>query len=174
MANCQIVARTNYVAIREDKRNDFTTYCKLFEMEVVEKDGKYALLASEGNDLASQISESEMFLEEQEIAERYPSVNLYREWLIQLEVADANGEVREDELDDLPGAFFDLHTVAEMMEEGQVIVAQTVGHEKLRYVFGYAEAINHKGERFEVSLNDVIEHAMKHFGATEADLQPAY
>lgn len=174
MANCQIHARTNYVAIREEKLGDFKTYCKLFSVEVVEKGGKYALLATDGNDLAIQINYDEMFLNEEEIAERYPSVDLYREWLIQLEVADANGVVREDEIDDLPGAFFDLHTVAEMMEEGQVLVAQTVGNEKLRYVFGYAEAINHKGERFEVSLDDVIKQAMTHFGAAEADLHPAY
>jgi len=45
--------------------------------------------------------------------------------------------------------------VAEHLAAEEVAVFQEVGHERLRYLTGYAEAINHRGERASVGLEDI-------------------
>jgi len=45
--------------------------------------------------------------------------------------------------------------VSEHLAPEEVAVFQEVGHEKLRYLTGYAEAINHRGERASVGLEDI-------------------
>jgi hypothetical protein len=47
--------------------------------------------------------------------------------------------------------------VAEHLADGWVAVFMSAGHEKLRYISGYAIAINNKGEKAEVFLNDIYE-----------------
>lgn len=52
----------------------------------------------------------------------------------------------------------DLHAeLAGHLAEGEVAVLQEVGAEKLRYLVGYAVAVNHRGEKLAVSLDDVYE-----------------
>jgi hypothetical protein len=43
------------------------------------------------------------------------------------------------------------------LADGAVAVLQEVGSEKLRYLVGYAVAVNHRGERLSVSIDDVYE-----------------
>lgn len=53
---------------------------------------------------------------------------------------------------------FDLHSeLAEHLAEGEVAVLQEVGAEKLRYLVGYAVAVNHRGEKLAVSIDDIYE-----------------
>lgn len=49
--------------------------------------------------------------------------------------------------------------VSEHLVEGEVAIFMEVGAEKLRYVSGYAEAINSKGERKSISLNNIYDLA---------------
>lgn len=59
---------------------------------------------------------------------------------------------------------FDL--VAEHLEEGQVAIFFESGHEKLRYVSGFAVAVNWCGDRVSVSLDDIYTLAEKSFGVS--------
>ncbi len=43
------------------------------------------------------------------------------------------------------------------LDEGEVAVLEEVGAEKLRYLVGYAVAVNHRGEKLTVSLDDIYE-----------------
>jgi hypothetical protein len=45
--------------------------------------------------------------------------------------------------------------VADHLEEGSVAVFMEVGAEKLRYLTGYAIAVNHKGDIVKVTLDDI-------------------
>jgi hypothetical protein len=52
----------------------------------------------------------------------------------------------------------DLHEeLAGHLAEGEVAVLEEVGVEKLRYLVGYAVAVNHRGEKLAVSLDDIYE-----------------
>jgi hypothetical protein len=60
--------------------------------------------------------------------------------------------------------------LAEHLQEGSVAVLMEAGAEKLRYVTGYAFAVNHKGETVHISLSDIYALAAEKLGAmpTEA------
>jgi len=50
----------------------------------------------------------------------------------------------------------DLHTeLAGHLAEGEVAVLEEVGAERLRYLVGYAVAVNHRGEKLAVSIDDI-------------------
>lgn len=49
--------------------------------------------------------------------------------------------------------------VSEHLQDNEVAIFEEVGAEKLRYLIGYAEAINNKGERRSISLNNILELA---------------
>lgn len=49
--------------------------------------------------------------------------------------------------------------VAKHLADGQVAVLMEVGHEKLRYVNGFACAVNSSGETRRVSLDDIFDRA---------------
>lgn len=52
----------------------------------------------------------------------------------------------------------DLHAeLSEHLAEGEVAVLEEVGSEKLRYLVGYAVAVNHKGETLSVSIDGVYQ-----------------
>lgn len=64
---------------------------------------------------------------------------------------------RFDELGEDEGEI-DLHAeLAGHLAEGEVAVLEEVGAEKLRYLVGYAVAVNHRGEKLAVSLDDIYE-----------------
>lgn len=69
----------------------------------------------------------------------------------------------------------DIDLAAELsmlLEPGQTLVMQASGHEGLRYVSGYAWAVNHRGDRVDVSLNDIYEKAKEIARTKEADDLP--
>lgn len=49
----------------------------------------------------------------------------------------------------------------EHLLEGQILVLNTTGAEKLRYISGYAAAYNHKGECAYVNLDEALDGAIK-------------
>lgn len=59
-----------------------------------------------------------------------------------------------------------VHELSEHLTEDSVAVLMSAGAEKLRYITGYAVAVNHKGELVEVSLDDIYELATAKFGIT--------
>lgn len=60
---------------------------------------------------------------------------------------------------------FDFHAeLAAHLREGEVAVTMTIGHEKLRYLTGHAEAIDHTGAPIRVDLRDIYRDAFNHFG----------
>lgn len=62
--------------------------------------------------------------------------------------------------DDIEEEDFDIaELVSEHLKDDSVAIFMEVGAEKLRYVVGYAVAINSKGEREQVSLMDIYELA---------------
>jgi hypothetical protein len=84
------------------------------------------------------------------------------------EYGDFPGErFDEDDFDSTP---FDI--VAELaahLAEGEVAVFMQAGAEKLRYISGFAIAVNAAGERVELVLDDIYEIAEKRFGVTKVD-----
>lgn len=54
--------------------------------------------------------------------------------------------------------------IAEHLVDGEVAVAQSVGQEKMRYLAGYAVAVNNTGDRVQISLDDIYQAAAERFG----------
>ena len=57
---------------------------------------------------------------------------------------------------------------AELLADGQILVGMVAGAEKLRYVDGYAFAINKQGEMVDIHLNEIYALAEKKFGTAVA------
>ena len=59
--------------------------------------------------------------------------------------------------------------LAEHLAEGEVAVLMEAGAEKLRYISGWAVAVNHKGEEVSISLYNIYDLAEKTFGVRPTD-----
>jgi hypothetical protein len=57
--------------------------------------------------------------------------------------------------------------VAEHLTDDSILVLQAVSSEKMRYLNGYAIAVNSKGEQVTVSIDDIYEMAKEKFGVNE-------
>lgn len=79
-----------------------------------------------------------------------------------------------------PSAYYDFENndatdvdfvdiVGSHLEPGQVAVFQTAGAEKLRYITGYAVAVNHEGKTVEIDIDGIYQAAKEAFG-TEPSL----
>lgn len=71
----------------------------------------------------------------------------YNGWPTTHPAGDGDGEV------DLLGL------IATHLDPGEVLVVIEVGHEKMRYLNGWASAINAAGERVEITLDSIYEMA---------------
>lgn len=76
-----------------------------------------------------------------------------------------NDEGENDEDFDL------LAALAEHLLPGEVAVLMEAGAEKMRYVTGYAQAVDHTGKVVQVGLSDIYDKAKSAFGVT--DITPA-
>lgn len=68
----------------------------------------------------------------------------------------------------------DVDLVAELathLAEGEVAVLMQIGAEKLRYLTGWAVAVNHKGETVSLNLSDIYDLAKTKFGVTPTEAQ---
>jgi len=84
-------------------------------------------------------------------------------FLVKTESGDLPLEVYNDETDIVEEVDV-LAELATHLEDGEVAVYQTVGAERLRYLVGYAVAINSKGEKVSVSINDIYKLAQEELG----------
>jgi len=57
-----------------------------------------------------------------------------------------------------------LAELAKHLVRGEVAVVMEVGSEKMRYLIGYAGAVNWQGKRIEVSLTEIYRRAKQTFG----------
>lgn len=74
---------------------------------------------------------------------------------------DGTFSLFDDEKDD----YLDIcDEIALHLADGSIAVVMESGHEKLRYICGWAVAINSKGKRVQVGLNDIYGKANKKFG----------
>jgi hypothetical protein len=75
----------------------------------------------------------------------------------------------DEETDDYVEVDFDKE-LASHLQEDQVAIYQEVGAEKLRYLTGYSVAVNSKGEKATVSINDIYNIAEKELGGKDITL----
>ena len=50
------------------------------------------------------------------------------------------------------------------LKEGEVIILQEIGNEKMRYLIGSSMAINHEGKNLQVDITDIYEKVQKEWG----------
>ncbi len=68
---------------------------------------------------------------------------------------------------------FDLMgELADHLADGSIAILMASGAEKLRYVSGYAEAVDNTGKTVRVSINDIYKLAKQEFGE-KAEVTPA-
>jgi hypothetical protein len=104
----------------------------------------------------------------------------YREKLKNLTSDDAICLLSNDECGDLPGWVYNEETdddeeidifkaIAEHLQEEKdnLFIWQHVGHEKLRYVSGYAMAMDYTGDIIDLGLRSIYDLAADHFDVTE-------
>jgi hypothetical protein len=69
--------------------------------------------------------------------------------------ADDSGEWSESEF---------IQELSEQLAKGEVAVVMEVGSEKMRYLNGYACAVNSRGRTVELGLGEIYQRAKKKFG----------
>jgi hypothetical protein len=57
-----------------------------------------------------------------------------------------------------------LGELSEHLTDDSIAIVMGAGAEKLRYITGYAEAINSKGERVGINISDIYDLAKQKFG----------
>lgn len=62
-----------------------------------------------------------------------------------------------------------LAELAEHLTEGEVAILVEAGAEKVRYVHGFAMAVNHKGEVLRVMISDIYELVEKTWGVNASE-----
>jgi hypothetical protein len=167
MANWYGSARTNYVRLAPEVTLELlSAHLDLIgaSMEVVEKGDRVAFLPSDG----SEDGNFDSFLRPDiPDAETNPK-----------EAADLAAALKVDVagLDDGEFEFSWENHIMPFIQEGDVLVVQVVGAEKLRYLTGYSEAFIRRGENVErvsMSINDIYPLAAKTFGISEASITEA-
>lgn len=54
--------------------------------------------------------------------------------------------------------------IAEHLAPGEIVIFQTIGHEKLRFLNGQAAAVSHTGQQVNLSIEDIYRQAAEAFG----------
>ncbi len=138
MANYYAAARSNYFNVVDvEKFENDMSFIPGIEVET-DKEGRMCVLAS-GDDCGCWPGFVQIDMDDIDDGRTIPA------WL-----GDAPSEEFEVDLPVL---------VAEHLADGEVAVFMESGAEKLRYIIGFAEAINNKGERKTISLNDIYDMA---------------
>jgi len=65
-----------------------------------------------------------------------------------------------------------LAELSQHLADGSIAIVMGAGAEKLRFINGYAEAINNKGERVGINISDIYDLAKQKFGK-DAEITPA-
>jgi len=112
MANYYGTTRTNYFAVKD--ANAFKDFLKDIDCEIVERDGKFAILGGS-----------------------------------------------EGEINFCPDEVDLLDTIHEHLQDGEVLVIQHVGAEKMRYLCAWSIAIHSSGEREYLGISDIYSVAQE-------------
>lgn len=83
-----------------------------------------------------------------------------------------------DEETGIPSAIYDEETddwidvdfvdeVSKHLTDDSIAVFEAVGSEKMRYLCGYAIAVNSKGDREDINISEIYERAKAKFGVKE-------
>lgn len=60
-----------------------------------------------------------------------------------------------------------IDDVSKHLTDDSILVLQAIGNEKMRYLTGYAIAVNSKGEQVTVSIDSIYKMAKEKFGVNE-------
>lgn len=60
-----------------------------------------------------------------------------------------------------------IDDVSNHLTDDSIFVLQGIGNEKMRFLTGYAIAVNSKGERVDVNIDEIYELAKQKFGVKE-------
>ena len=71
--------------------------------------------------------------------------------------------------DDIEEELDFLLLISKHLVEGSVAIILEIGAEKLAYIYGWAEAIDHTGNRVTINISDIVDKARAKFG-TQADI----
>lgn len=94
--------------------------------------------------------------------------------LVQNEYGGWEGTVWAEGDDEQDVDFDVIGLIAEHLADGEVAVAQSVGNEKLRYLNGFAIAVNNTGERVQISIDDIYKAAADTFGVAPEKITLAH
>lgn len=70
-----------------------------------------------------------------------------------------------DDDEDIEVDFID--DVSKHLTDDSILVLQAIGNEKMRYLTGYAVAVNNKGESVSISIDNIYKMAQEKFGVNE-------
>jgi hypothetical protein len=145
MANFYGSARTNYAGFNADKVSLVKDIACAFSIEVFEKDEKLGFFPSDNSD--NGMFPSYVYISDASEAQQFQKAGL-------LDDEDEDFEGREIE--------FSWDLITQYLNDGEVLVVQEVGAEKLRYLSGYASAYTNKGMVKSISIDDI-------YGAVSAE-----
>ena len=167
MATFQGVERTNYVQFRPEMMELLTAYCGAFDIALVERDRRHAIMPRDPDVFVSTIDGDDVTERLYELLRSHGQLEEAG-----LPLADSITDLDvEDELElELE---LDFSLVATWMEPGEVLVVESAGHEKLRYVSAFAAAYNHKGDEVAIDLNDIYAKAAESFGVNVNSISQA-
>lgn len=158
MANYYGVTRTNYVRLKDELAYEqFRQIVRLMSGDTEERirDGVRTIAAfgnDDSGDFCGSIDVDELV--ESGYQSRHPDSELDAkrgEYLTDQDGMREVGWLDNDE--DL------LHEIYPLLAEGEVLIEQSAGSEKQRYVSAYSEAISWTGERIIVHIDDIYELA---------------
>lgn len=123
MANYIGLARSNYFAVRDEKK--WEAFCERFELEPI-------------------------------TSHHTGTGKVLRGFICQ-----GNG-IPTDIYDEARDTWIEIDFAAELSEQiepGWVAIIQEIGYEKMRYLIGFAIAINHQNEQTQINLGNIYEDA---------------
>jgi len=151
-------ARSNYFKVKD--KNKFQEFCELFGCELISKQGK--ILEKRCYDCLynNKLDEKCKHLIKRTVGEC--KGDEYEDELVGFLGNNGNGQIfgyAEDDQGNVLEFEDALNMLATHLEEGWVAIVQEVGAEKLRYITGFATAINSKGETQDISIGQIYQKA---------------
>jgi hypothetical protein len=74
--------------------------------------------------------------------------------------------IYDEETDDFIDVDF-VYEVSKHLTDDSIAVFEAIGSEKMRYLCGYAIAVNSKGEREDINISEIYARAKEKFGVKE-------
>ena len=174
MANYYGVGRTNYVTLKDE-----ASYVKFNQLVVLlggetstQKHGGITKITAFGNDEDGGFSsyvDVEGLVKSGYVSPHADSeLNAHDERYL----TDQDGMSESDDEIEFTDSF--LNELYPLLADDQVLVFQSVGNEKTRYVCGYAGAISHLGETVSVNIDDIYQKAKEAFKLSKEPSTASY